>query len=151
LKASEYLWNFGDGNNKTSNNLSSVSNVYSNPGSYTVWLYAKNNICIDSTSKTIVVIAAPKVLLKIPNVFSPNGDGANDEWFITNENISELTVHILNRWGTEISTIETVNGAWNGKTADGSDALEGVYFFKYEAKGIDASTYNGQGFIALIR
>jgi gliding motility-associated-like protein len=151
LKASEYLWNFGDGNNKTSNNLSSVSNVYSNPGSYTVWLYAKNNPCIDSTSKTIVVTEAPKVLLKIPNVFSPNGDGSNDEWFITNENISELTVHILNRWGTEISKIETVNGAWNGKTADGSDALEGVYFFKYEAKGIDTSTYNGQGFIALIR
>jgi gliding motility-associated-like protein len=91
------------------------------------------------------------VVIKIPNVFSPNADGSNDEWFITNENLTDLDVIILNRWGNEVSKIETLNGAWNGKTTDGSDAKEGVYFFKYQAKGIDSKDYNGQGFISLIR
>jgi gliding motility-associated-like protein len=151
LNTTNNIWNFGDGKNINSLNLSGVSNVYSNPGSYTVWLYAKNSPCIDSTSKTIIVLEFPKVVIKIPNVFSPNADGSNDEWFITNENLTDLDVIILNRWGNEVSKIETLNGTWNGKTTDGSDAKEGVYFFKYQAKGIDSKDYNGQGFISLIR
>lgn len=151
LNTTNNIWNFGDGKNVSSLNLTGVSNVYSNPGSYTVWLYTKNSPCIDSTSKTIIVLEVPKVIIKIPNVFSPNADGSNDEWFITNENLTELKVVILNRWGNEVSKIETLKGTWNGKTTDGADAKEGVYFFKYQAKGIDTKEYNGQGFISLIR
>ncbi len=59
----------------------------------------------------------------VPNVITPNGDGKNDEFFITGlEKGTKLT--IFNRWGDVVFTTNNYNNDWGGK-----NLTEGVYFY----------------------
>ncbi len=149
--ATSYNWDFGDGNEINSADLSDVTNIFLNPGSYTVWLVATNGFCSDSISNLIIVNGPGVPILTVPNVLTPNGDGTNDEWFIYTENIAELEVIIVNRWGNEITKIDGVTGTWDGKTSYGADVTDGTYFYKYQAKGLNGDEFSGHGFITLIR
>ena len=91
--------------------------------------------CDTSTTVNIAFMCE----LEIPNVFSPNNDGVNNEFFISRLNTkfydrSKFVVY--DRWGVEVYT----NGCyglegswWNGKTAkNGQDLEEGVYYYVLE-------------------
>ncbi|MFM7300530.1 MAG: gliding motility-associated C-terminal domain-containing protein, partial [Crocinitomicaceae bacterium] len=112
---------------------------------------ASNDFCSDSISTLINVNEAGQPILTVPNVLTPNGDGTNDEWFISTQNITELEVIIFNRWGNEITKIEDVTGTWDGKTPGVDEATDGTYFYKYQAKGLNGDELSGHGFITLIR
>lgn len=54
--------------------------------------------------------------LRVPNIFSPNGDGINDTWVIQNLDTYPLaTVKVFARNGMQV--FETKNGAkeWDGR------------------------------------
>jgi gliding motility-associated-like protein len=55
--------------------------------------------------------------LKIPKVFTPNGDGANDTWIIKGiELYSDATIEVYSRWGKLVYRSETGNDIpWDGK------------------------------------
>jgi len=80
-----------------------------------------------------------------------NNDGANDRFFLTVEWGKQIEVIILNRWGNHIATITDFNQGWDGRTMNGQEATEGVYFYKYEILGFNNKTYTGQGFVTLER
>ena len=68
---------------------------------------------------------------KIPNTFSPNGDGKNDNWLI--QNIADFPANdmlIMNRFGQELyqSRPYTFANAWTG-VFNGQPLPEGVYFY----------------------
>ena len=146
--ASSYNWDFGDGNSSTQVN---PTHTYTTPTNYAIWLVASNGICEDSVSQIIEVLELVKPIISVPNVFTPNGDGSNDEWFLSTENISELKVIILNRWGNLVATIENPTEFWDGKTENGEDVTDGTYFYEYKAKGMNGQDFNGHGFITLLR
>ncbi len=146
--AISYNWDFGDGSTSVQENS---SHIYSNSGEFVVWLVASNDFCEDSVSQIIEVLEPGEPIISIPNVFTPNVDGANDEWFITTENISELNVIILNRWGNQVASIENTTDSWDGKTDDGEKVTDGTYFYKYVATGFNGQEFSGHGFITLIR
>ena len=149
--ATLYDWNFGNGSEINTIDLSSVSTIFNNSGSYTVWLVASNGLCSDSISDIIIVNAPGEPILTVPNVLTPNGDGSNDEWFIFTQNVTELEVIIINRWGNEVAKIDGAAGSWNGKTTNGDDVTDGTYFYKYLAKALNGKEFSGHGFLTLIR
>lgn len=54
--------------------------------------------------------------LYIPNAFSPNGDGLNDEWKIENIHLyTDATVEVFNRWGNTIFFSKGYSEAWNAE------------------------------------
>ncbi|MBL0073667.1 MAG: gliding motility-associated C-terminal domain-containing protein [Bacteroidetes bacterium] len=65
--------------------------------------------------------------------------------------ISSISVNIFNRWGNEIYSWNEKAKGWNGKSKDGSEAPDGVYFYVIKARGIDDKPYNYQGTVQLIR
>lgn len=147
--ATDYSWNFGNGEVSIVQNLNNQQSVYTTFGEYTVWLVASNGICADSMSAIITATANPWIF--VPNVFTPNGDDANEMWMIDTKNMETIDLIIVNRWGNLMTKIEDLNGGWDGKTSDGSDATDGTYFYKYTVKALNGEEFSGHGFLTLIR
>lgn len=96
--------------------------------------------------------ARPEVFA--PNVFSPNMDDLNELFFLDTKNVIELQLLILNRWGNvllDATSIDLVNNnpSWDGKI-NGQLASEGVYFYKYIAKGLNNQEITGHGYLHLV-
>jgi gliding motility-associated-like protein len=149
--ATSFVWSYGDGNENSTTNLSNVSNTFLNPGEYTVWLIASNGFCTDSISSIVQVDSPADPIFEIPNVLTPNGDGTNDEWFIFTQNVSDLEVIILNRWGNEVSKLNGISESWNGRTPNGDEVTDGTYFYSYQAKAFNGKEFSGHGFLTLLR
>lgn len=85
------------------------------------------------------------VVLEMPNVFTPNGDGVNDTLtFVKINGVNDYTISILNRWGNEVYRGEN-EFKWDG-TTNGKPVTEGVYFYRL--------IYNNEikkGFVQVIR
>ena len=68
----------------------------------------------------------------IPNVFSPNGDGVNDTWFIKYLNTYiRPTVEVYNRYGLIVYRSIGYNTPWDG-TYKGNPIPVGVYYYIIE-------------------
>nr|WP_279158184.1 gliding motility-associated C-terminal domain-containing protein [Pseudomonas corrugata] len=151
LNATSYHFDFGNNVDfQTSNVASAPTSVYQTPGTYTVILTASNGICQDTAQLKVVVIPYPPMNIVAPNIFTPNGDGNNDNFFIRLENAVSLEVTIVNRWGNKMAVFSGLNGLWDGRV-NGNLAEEGVYFYNYTATGLDGSTQTGQGNVQLLR
>lgn len=148
--ATTYSWDFGNGQVANVSNLNNQSSSYTNVGNYQVILVASNGVCESSDTLLITVIPLPPPAVHVPNVFSPNNDGANDHFFLETENAESINLTILNRWGNVVFQTEDLNEKWDGKI-NGDDASEGVYFFKYEVVGLSGEALSGHGNITLIR
>lgn len=141
--ASSYSWNFGNGQ---STQPTPPTVTYTNSGTFQIVLIASNGVCQDTASITITVVGLPKDLITPPNVFSPNGDGKNDAYFIYTENAKEVYVEIFNRWRNLLTKLETPTATW-----DGQKATDGVYFYKYKITDLKDSVHEGHGFFHLVR
>jgi gliding motility-associated-like protein len=71
----------------------------------------------------------------IPNAFSPNGDGTNDKWDITNlRDYSFAIVEVFNRNGQSVYKSYGYNQPWDG-TLNGKPLPVGVYYYILDFKG----------------
>ena len=80
--------------------------------------------------------------IKKPNVFTPNGDGKNDQFIIeVPGKLYECTdLVIYNRWG-QIQFISTGNNlSWDGRNNVGKIVPNGTYFYTISIKD---KSYNG--------
>ncbi len=158
--SNSFEWYFGNGNSTTANDLSSQNQVYDSVGTYLVTLVAINGSCTDTAFVSVTVLPPPippvippvvPVDLKTPNIFTPNGDHVNDFFTFELLNIKALDVTIVNRWGNPVYTSSAVPFSWDGKDSAGNMMGEGVYFYKYTAKGAQDELIEGQGFVQLFK
>lgn len=121
--------------------------IFNEAGTFTVKLVTENAYCSHTDS---VVIKVSESALYAPNVFTPNGDGFNDEFRVAYKSIIEFDCWIFNRWGAEIYHWSDPQKGWNG-TYKGKAVPEGAYFYVIKAKGSDGIEYNLKGDINLLR
>jgi gliding motility-associated-like protein len=123
-------------------------------------MVAINGSCTDTAFVNVTVIPpyVPPVIppvvpvdLKTPNIFTPNGDHVNDFFTFELLNIKSLDVTVVNRWGNPVYVSSAVPFSWDGKDSAGNMMDEGVYFFKYAAKGAQDELLEGQGFVQLFK
>jgi gliding motility-associated-like protein len=145
-----YNWVFGNGQTAVLSTLVGQTVTYSESGTYTVSLTASNGVCSDVATVQIIVLALPPPIIHVPNVFTPNQDGVNDEFFIETSFVQSIQLFILNRWGEVVYQTSELNSKWNGDI-NGKAASDGVYFYKYEVMGINSDVLIGHGNITLIR
>ena len=106
----------------------------------------------DSTTDTTTVIPSK---LEMPNAFSPNNDGFNDEYQAKSnyQNITEFRAMIFNRWGQCLYTwtdwTDPKKG-WDG-TYKGKTVKDGVYFVRVKAKGGDGKEFDIRKDVNLLR
>ncbi|MFH2141886.1 MAG: gliding motility-associated C-terminal domain-containing protein [Bacteroidota bacterium] len=105
-----YLWS----NGATTSHIEGL-----NTGDYIITITDASNCYLSDTVEI-------KIPLIIPTMITPNGDGFNDAWEITNIGEYEnIHVEIYNRWGDIVfifsgSGIEYMNSPWDG-THNGAD------------------------------
>ena len=89
-----------------------------------------------STDTVTVFVEEECGELFVPNVFSPNGDGANDSLKIYGGCIKELEFVIYDRWGEIVFQTTDPTIAWDG-TLNGKllDAAVFVYYLNATVKG----------------
>jgi gliding motility-associated-like protein len=145
------IWNFGNGTSFTYTDNVPGTATYTAPGSYTVTLIVQKGNCMDTSSQVIKVDIPSK--LEVPNVFSPNGDGSNDIFFLRAANLIEINAAIFDRWGNKVYEVNSSTGniAWDGKNQQGKECPSGVYFYTIKATGKDGESYDKKGNVSLFR
>ena len=91
------------------------------------------NYCSDTASVSITVSESA---IQVPNVFTPNGDGVNDEFRIAYRSIIRFHCWVYNRWGRDVFDWTDPQKGWDG-TIGSSKAAPGPYFYVIEAYGSD--------------
>jgi gliding motility-associated-like protein len=87
----------------------------------------------------------------MPTVFTPNGDGENDELFAVIPGIKELNkFSIYNRWGNMVFDTKIIGTAWDGKFKD-LDQPADVYFWYIEGVDSNGTVHKKQGKVVLAR
>ena len=138
--ANNYLW---------SDSTTSTSIVVTNPGLYRV--QANNEQCIDADSILVSFSNCDcEFALEIPNSFTPNNDGFNDN-FVPKKIacFANATLKIFNRWGSEIFLTDDVLMGWNGKS-NNITSPDGTYFWIIDYTTNTQEQKSKAGFVTLL-
>lgn len=84
-------------------------------------------------------LSPPEPEQLIPNVFTPDGDGINDLFFLPGK---EEELQIYDRWGNYICRCT----GWDGRNSRGEECSQGVYYYI-----ANSSKGNTAGFVQLVR
>lgn len=99
--------------------------TYPEPGTYTICLRAYNaDGCYNEICKEVII----EDDFIIPNVFSPNGDGFNDNFVIKGLYGSGNILYVYNRWGKKIYENSDYKNEWDG-TYNGKPLSDGTFFY----------------------
>lgn len=133
--ASFWYWDFGDGGTSTEQN---PKHGFPHVGDFEVLLVVTSSQgCIDSVLYTIPIFDDE---LTCPNVITPNGDGINEKFVITNlEYFMVRTLIVYNRWGKKVYEKDNYQNDW-----DGQGLADGTYFFVLQYQGrIEKGEFKG--------
>jgi gliding motility-associated-like protein len=143
-----WSWDFGDQTTGTGPN---PSHTYTVAGIYQVTETVRDaNGCTSTYTITLDVNPLPS-WIKVPNVFTPNGDGVNDNWQVLYQGIKTFNAKIYDRWGVYLAELLSPAAGWDGHTLGGSTCVPGTYFYMIHAEGIDGKIYDFQGYMMMIR
>lgn len=149
IGATQWLWNFGDGNTSS---ITNPNHLYGDTGTYTVWLYVESGEgCTDSTSRFVEI--TPVFTFYVPSAFTPNSDGVNDTFFPKGETIDpdHYIFRIFNRWGQQIFTSTIPGEKWDGTLVTGNKAQEDVYVWVAELRDLIGEKHKFYGRVTLYR
>lgn len=138
---SEYLWDDG------SINRFRIIDSY---GEYSVTVTDTNGC---SASGNIKVKQCPGKLW-IPNAFTPNSDGKNDNFkiFGSLEGVSKFKLSIFDKWGKLLYSTDDIYEGWDGKS-NGQLCPAGVYIWiiYYTEQGTGEGEKTLKGNVTLLR
>lgn len=137
--------------------------TYESSGRYWVKLVAKHisddYTCVDTAALDGYIVADTSFVLA-PNVFTPNGDGVNDEFVIKFWSMKEIEINVYNRWGKRVHHWQSGNvqgfeesqsaSVWDGRIG-GRYASPGVYYYDVVGRGRDDRKRTASGFVHLFR
>ncbi len=127
--------------------------TFPDTGQYQTLLIAiHENGCRDTASHVIDVI--PRVTYHMPNAFTPNGDGRNDEFIGTGfiDGLQAFEMTIWNRWGELVFMAADPEYAWNGRKNNVGPILpNGVYVYQVQFLDPRGEMVEMQGFATLIK
>ncbi len=96
-----------------------------------------------------------KKQVEVPNVFTPNEDGANDTFRVqlpSGSVLKEFTIY--NRWGNIVYSTD-VHGQtvllWDGRTTAGEACSAGVYYYVLQYMEAEGGVQKRNGFISVFR
>lgn len=125
--------------------------TFQQPGNYEMMLTVTNErsgCSSESSAKSLKVLES---YIGFPNVFTPNGDGVNDEFRPAFQSIKNYNIVIYNRWGRKVYESSDLSVGWDGKIGSG-EAAPGVYYYVCEAEGyVKGERHRKKGSVTILR
>ena len=146
----EYLWDLGPLG--TSTDVDIAVSLPETPGETTVCLTTTNSQgCTDRYCSALIVLL--DFALYVPNAFTPDGDGVNDEFFVVGDPILNMNFELLifDRWGELIHSSNDLTKPWDGRYG-GTDCMQGQYVWRVSVKDpYTAEVRSFKGHVSLFR
>lgn len=140
-----YLW-------APSGSLSSASilNPIASPSTTTQYVLTITTAAGCSNSDSVLVTVIPECV-KQYNAFSPNGDGINDNWIVTDDHCTSSVIAIVyNRYGTKVFESKDYHNNWNG-TFRGKSIPDGTYYYVLDITDITGKKITLRGDLTIVR
>ncbi len=143
-----FFWETGDGNRY---NTKDALHTFNQSGKFSVLMVVEDSLgCLDSASVEIEALELED--LKMPNVFTPQGDGINETFGpVYIGNFEFIKLYIYSRWGELLYETYIPGGTWWDGTYKESPCPDGVYFYILEAKSKAGNFYERHGTVTLLR
>lgn len=93
----------------------------------TVNSVSKSNASIENALKSTPVLKVEWA--ELPNVFTPNGDGRNDEFFVVVKNIQEFSLVVLDPEQKVVWQTQNPDERWDGRNPAGEYVKKGQYVY----------------------
>jgi gliding motility-associated-like protein len=143
--AGTYLWT-----PSTALSATNILNPNANPQVTTTYRLNVTNSqgCIASDDMTITVVP---YCIKPMEAFTPNGDGINERWLITNGNcLTSARAQVFNRYGAKVFEANDYKNNWDG-TYEGKPLPDGTYYYVISYKLINGKTEYLKGNVTILR
>lgn len=106
------------------------------------------NGCMASDETTVTVVP---YCIKPMAAFSPNHDGINDRWLVTDGScLKKAIVEVFNRYGAPVYRSENYSNDWNG-TYSGKPLPDGTYYYIITYQLINGKTVSTKGHVTILR
>ncbi len=141
---------FSFGDEATSTKTLNV-HTYQSAGQYNYQHIVYNQFgCADTTSGIIIIDDIANNY--IPNIFTPNGDNANDIFKIKGESITKSSMNIFNRWGSQVFENTDALKGWNGINQNNNIMCDdGTYFYIIKITLNGSKEYTFKGNVSLFK
>lgn len=139
----------------TPNSTLTGANTYTpvaKPNTTTVYTLTvrDNNNCTSTDNMVVNVIP---YCLKVMNAFTPNGDGQNDVWIVTNNGGSctrQVFATVFNRYGNIVFKDDNYQNKWDG-TYKGKPVADGTYYYAITYRLINGASITLKGDVTILR
>jgi gliding motility-associated-like protein len=118
-------------------------------GNENITALGQKDIFLAKIKEACVDLTPEEDCYSVPNIFSPNGDKINDEFFVDGICVKDLSLSIFNRWGKLIHEMSGADAKWDGKIS-GNKAAEGTYFYTGKISRVDGKEIDIKGFFMLM-
>jgi gliding motility-associated-like protein len=144
-------WTFDNGTLSDGTSIPSLTfdHIFNQQGDYfATYYFTSIHGCKDSVIYEIKI--KDEMTLYIPNSFTPNHDGKNDDYMVKGTMIQTFEMYIYDRWDNLVIKLEDITQGWNGKYK-GRDAPAGIYVYKGIATNAKGEEKLFSGHINLLR
>jgi gliding motility-associated-like protein len=86
----------------------------------------------------------------VPNTFTPNGDGSNDQLLVRGRHIERMEFMVFNRWGEKVFETTDRSIGWDG-TFEGRPVDPAVFVYHLTAWCVDGQRYFTKGNVTVVR
>ncbi|HOZ87630.1 MAG TPA: PKD domain-containing protein, partial [Bacteroidia bacterium] len=106
--------------------------------------------CADTTFQLLKV--KPAFVIYIPNTFTPNGDGVNDDFQAKGVGIAQFNMQIFDRWGHILFETNDINNPWDGRVRGSANPImQDVYVWKATVRDLFDKPHELEGHVSLLR
>lgn len=151
VDAQQWAWQFGSSGSSTEQNPSFT--FPDSAGTYSVQLIVTHqNGCTDTLIREVRLRSIDD--LYVPNAFSPNNDGVNDEFrsFGPLGGKQDFELAVFARWGDQVFYTRDPMEAWNGRLNNtGAFLPQGVYVYYLTFKNPNGEQISLKGLLNLLK
>jgi len=138
----QYLYEWKDAAGNIISTEGAITFVADTP---TYYVLKQKDFKFDETTDTCF-ITVDVLCLNIPNVITPNNDGINDLFEVSQNPILHIDLQVFNRWGKRVFYSAHYQNNWPV-----TDIADGVYFYVLKATNPTGEVREYQGSVSVVR